>query len=277
MSLTTSRHSFVLSPRIFQALLRSAICLMLFLPFSARANIFLDRNILVFPAHQRPIQNLKVTNGDSNNRTLAVHTEVKEVINPGSEESQTIPSKALVVAPNAFELTPKQQRNVRILLREPNTSNRERVFRINFLPRRPERSVVDNATGTEPTDAPAFKLNVLIGMGTLIFVLPREIDYRFEHQREADGKSIHFINHGNVSVHLQPRTICSYDNEDHCFRFEGMRVHPGLSRTYTVPEGFEKAPLTFSVQSAGRHFALDVGAPAAPEAHRSTTQVNQTL
>lgn len=245
--------------RFFSRLL---LCVLITLLYASttQANIFIDRNILVFPAHQRPIQNLKVTNGDSNNTTLVVQTEVYEVFHSGTEKAETLPSKAMAVAPSSFELVPKQERNVRILLREPNTAVAERVFRINFLPRRPDRSVARQEAGQNTTDGPKLKLNMFVGMGTLIFVLPREIDYRFEHKRDEDGKVVHFTNHGNVSVHLQPRTICHSSDEkvDTCFRFSGQRIYPGTSFSYQVPSGFESSSLAFSIHSAGRYFGLEV-------------------
>lgn len=214
---------------------------------AANANITLSQAIIVFQPDERPIQTIEVINIDDE-RTFAIKTNVVEVINPGSKEQNSIKSKSLVVAPNAFEVAAQNTRNVRLMLRERNSSDIEKVYRVTFTPEAPSRSYKEaNPKGVTT------KIDIIVGMGALILVPPKEVMYKLEASRA--GKKLSFINNSNVSTEIQPRTICK--SEDDCFRFNGARLYPGKNWEYELPEGFENIGLTLSVRAAGKYSAVE--------------------
>lgn len=214
---------------------------------AANANITLSQAIIVFQPNERPIQTIEVINIDDE-RTFAVKTNVVEVINPGAKEQNSIKSRSLVVAPNAFEVAAQNKRNVRLMLRERNNSNIEKVYRVTFTPETPSRTIVEETPKGVTT-----KIDIIVGMGALILVPPKEVTYKLEASRE--GKKLFFTNNSNVSTEIQPRTICK--TEDDCFRFNGARLYPGKNWEYELPEGFEKIGLTLSVRAAGKYSAVE--------------------
>ncbi len=214
---------------------------------TASANITLSQAIIVFQPDERPIQTIEVINIDDE-RTFAIKTNVVEVINPGSKEQNSIKSKSLVVAPNAFEVAAQNTRNVRLMLRNRNSSDIEKVYRVTFTPEAPSRSYKE-----ENPKGITTKIDIIVGMGALILVPPKEVMYKLEASRA--GKKLSFINNSNVSTEIQPRTICK--SEDDCFRFNGARLYPGKNWEYELPEGFEKVGLTLSVRAAGKYSAVE--------------------
>ncbi len=214
---------------------------------TAFANITLSQAIIFFQPDERPIQTIGVINIDDE-RTFAVKTDVVEVLNPGSKEQNSIKSRSLVVAPNAFEVAAQNTRNVRLMLRERNSSDMEKVYRVTFTPEAPTRTITQKKTKEITT-----KIDIIVGMGALILVPPKEVVYKLEASRE--GKKLFFINNSNVSTEIQPRTICK--TEDTCFRFNGARLYPGKNWQFELPEGFEKIGLTLSVRAAGKYSAVE--------------------
>ncbi len=216
-------------------------------PLISSANITLSQAIIIFTPDERPIQTIEVINIDDE-RTFAVKTNVIEVLNSGTKERSNIKSRALVVAPNAFEVAAQNKRNVRLLLRERNNSDIEKVYRVTFTPETPTRTVIQKTE--EKVSA---KIDIIVGMGALILVPPREIKYKLEASRA--GKKLQFTNNSNVSTELQPRTICKTEND--CFRFNGKRLYPGTDWEYELPQGYEKIGLTLSVRAAGKYSAVE--------------------
>lgn len=214
---------------------------------TANANITLSQAIIFFQPDERPIQTIGVINIDDE-RTFAVKTDVVEVLNPGSEEQNSIKSRSLVVAPNAFEVAAQNTRNVRLMLRERNSTEMEKVYRVTFTPEAPTRTITPKDPKTITT-----KIDIIVGMGALILVPPKEVIYKLEAARE--GKKLFFTNKSNVSTEIQPRTICK--TEDDCFRFNGARLYPGKNWQYELPEGFEKIGLSLSVRAAGKYSAVE--------------------
>ena len=213
----------------------------------ATANITLSQAIIVFQPGERPIQTIEVINIDDE-RTFAVKTNVVEVTNPGGQDQVSEKSRSLVVAPNAFEVAAQNSRNVRLMLRKRNESDIEKVYRVTFTPEAPTRTVEE-----EKPDGIRTKIDIIVGMGALILVPPKEIKYKLEASRE--GAKLAFINNSNISTEIQPRTICK--TEDECFRFNGTRIYPGRSWEYELPDGFEKVGLALSVRAAGKYSAVE--------------------
>ncbi len=228
-------------------LLISSVMIGLLNPQIVCANITLSQTIILFPADKRPIQTIEVINFDDE-RTFAVKTDVTEVLNPGTEQRSVINSKSLVVAPNAFEIAAQKKRNVRLLLRERNNSDIEKVYMITFTPESPSRAIVQ-----KKNDKVEAKVDIIVGMGALILVPPKEIKYKLEAARE--GKKLLFNNNSNISIELQPRNICI--TEDKCFRFNGKRLYPNVSWEYELPPEYEKIGLTLSVRAAGKYSAVE--------------------
>lgn len=224
---------------------------LLLIPVIANANITLDRVIVFFNPDQRPVQSIGVINIDAE-RTFAVKTAVNEFINLGEEDLKTIPSDAIAIAPNAFEVASKQKRNVRLLLRQPNTSGIEKVYQVTFAPETPSRT-----KEITTKNKVAAKIDIIVGMGALVFVPPQKIIIDIEKERVDNTLIIN--NKSNVSIQLQARTFCK--KEDDCFRFDGKRIHPGKTFQYDLPPGYESMPLTFSVRAAGQFSALEIPAP----------------
>ncbi len=214
---------------------------------TASANITLSQSIILFQPNERPIQTIGVINIDDE-RTFAVKTHVVEVLNSGSKEQHSVNSRSLVVAPNAFEVAAQNTRNVRLMLRERNSSDIEKVYRITFTPEAPTRTITQEVSTSITT-----QIDVIIGMGALILVPPKEVKYQLEAARE--GKKLLFTNKSNVSTEIQPRTLCK--TEDDCFRFNGARLYPGKNWQYELPEGFEDIGLTLSVRAAGKYSAVE--------------------
>lgn len=216
-------------------------------PAIACANITLDRVIVYFQPDKRPIQTVNVMNIDTE-RTFAVKTEVVEVINPGKPDVKRVDSKDIAVAPNAFEIKSQDKRKVRLLLRHQNKSDTEKTYLVTFKPVAPSRP-----KSQEKADKVSTKIDILVGMGALVLVPPKQINYDLRVSRSGD--SLQFTNAGNVSVQIMPRKICKAEGE--CVRFGGSRIRVGENFEYKLPKGFEKIGLTLSVQAAGKYSAVE--------------------
>ncbi|MFL0810489.1 MAG: fimbria/pilus periplasmic chaperone [Agarilytica sp.] len=220
----------------------------LFYSSSLLANITLDRVIIFFQPDKRPIQTVDVINIDDK-RTFAVKTKVVEVLNPGTPEQTSQASKSLIVAPNAFEIAAQKNRSARLLLKDRNQSDIEKVYRVTFTPEAPSRPVKQESEAK----AVKTKIDIIVGMGALILVPPKEVRYQLEASR--DGKNLSFENKGNISTEIQPRKICKTEKE--CFQFNGARLYPGNKFEYELPEGFEKVGLTLSVRAAEKYSSVE--------------------
>ncbi len=201
----------------------------LVLPIFANANITLNRAIIYFQPNARPVQTIGVINIDET-RTFAVKTRVIEVLNSGHDNRKDIATKTLVVAPNAFEVAAKKTRNIRLMLREKNTSDMEKVYRVTFIPEAPSRTVeTKSATGVET------RVDIIVGMGAF--------------QRE-DGLAMH------AALHDVAETLGAVKEN-----WNGFNVlHNAASRMAALEIGFT-SPDPFNVFDMGLVYLLGVDNP----------------
>lgn len=168
---------------------------LLSVPTAARADMVLDRSILVFDPDQGR-QDVEITNNGT--ETLYLDTQILAVSAPGTDDERreriADPAEAgLLVTPARMVLAPGARRLVRIvLLEEPGPA--ERIYRINVMPVVP------------PLEADVTAVKVVVAYQLLVIIRPE--DARPELVWERAGRRIEFENRGNSNVLLYNGRQC---------------------------------------------------------------------
>ena len=210
--------------------MRVIFCLfyLLLIPTIGQAQIFANKTIYYWGQQLPPVQNVAVRNGSD--KTLLVTVNVVEVENPGGEDQKHVPSEDIIVTPKRFSVTGNGERTVR-LLRRGEHGQRERVFRISFVPEAREED--DIATTSVQTGNPnvVATLKVLTGIGLLVFTQPAAGEADLEIERREGN--ILLKNNGNVNIALLKVQKCVSEGNQ-CEDVVPRRVYPG--RSFEVKE-----------------------------------------
>jgi P pilus assembly chaperone PapD len=193
------------------------------LPTQAKCQITVDNVIVHLGVSERPVHNVIV--GNSSNAAAYVKVDVEAVKEPGNSE-ETIPTSDLIASPKTFSIEPNGQRTVRLLLKTPPT-NRERVFRVSFIPQ-------DRGFGEEVRQSQGgvtTVIKVLTGMGILVFADPASPKEELRWERAGD--KITLSNSGNVNMYLGDGESCTPSKV--CSKLPSKRIYEAHRLEITSP------------------------------------------
>ncbi|KJK09829.1 molecular chaperone [Pseudomonas alkylphenolica] len=173
-------------------------------------------------------------NGDT---TAFVKVSVAELVYDDQGVAREVATDGLplaqrgVVASPARLIVPAQgTQAVRVLYR--GTRDRERYFRLRFIPVLPESS---DGFAVDAQDAERYReqlkagVNLLAGYGSLLFVRPGQV--RFQTPVRRQGGQLTVVNEGNTTVVLDHFRQCSTPNQA-CEPATKHHLLPGRSRQF---------------------------------------------
>jgi len=189
------------------------------------AQISVNDVIVHFKAAERPLQNIIVKN--SAKEVFYVTATVEELSEPSEDKSPLLVTEDLIVSPKKFSIDANSERVVRLLSRKTH-DNKERVYRVSFVPQEKEfGEPLEGASGDRKT-----MIRVITGMGVLVFIDPINPKPELKWVRTPD--SVIFTNSGNQHTRLSEGKAC--DSEDvGCTDLPSRRVYGGKDYTVSVP------------------------------------------
>lgn len=186
-------------------------------PLTTFAQVTVNNVIVVFPAGQRPIQN--VTVGNSSDDPVYVLASVERVLDPEAGGNKSEPSEDILASPKSFSIEKNGQRAVRFLVRKQPT-DKEVLYRVIFTPQ--DRGFGEESKHT--IGGRTTSIRILTGMGVLAFVEPPNPVGDLAWERYPDR--IVFKNNGNVHVELGEGKACLGET---CSPVDRKRVYPGAT------------------------------------------------
>jgi len=183
----------------------------------ASAQISVNDVIINFKAGERPVENLIVKN--SSPEVFYVTASCDEIVEPSQDQSAIKPTDDVIVSPKRFSIDGENERVVR-LLRKKAPDDRERVYRVTFVPQ--EKNFAEEQQHVEA--GRKTKLRVLTGMGLLVFVDPKNAKADLKWERRND--EILFKNDGNLHVRLLEGKACDSEGVG-CEELPSRRVYGG--------------------------------------------------
>jgi P pilus assembly chaperone PapD len=208
--------------------------LILIASFGARADMFVDRSIVIFESGGQPREDVKVTNNGED--VMYVEVEVLAVRNPGAENEERVkisdPNELkLLATPSKLILPAGGQKLIRIVNLQARNDT-ERVYRINVTPIVP------------PLEEETSQLRIVVAYQILTIVQPD--DPSTELVTKRSGTAISFENTGNSNILLSEGKQCHPDNQDQCQELGSQRLYAGNT---WVQELTWDAPVTYSVRT----------------------------
>ncbi len=212
--------------------------------------ISLNKVIVDFRPGDKPIDNINVTNQSDKPLKISVNTiEVTRSDLPDQLES---PTDKLIAAPKAFEIAPGETRPVRLVLRG-FPEDMESIYRVRFVPSEPTMQKTQEIGGK------AIQVNVIVSMGALIMVSPKNVRPDLKFTREGD--KIKLFNAGNITAQLQREDFCLDEERKNCVPLEGARIFPGVEKEIIVPEPLKTLAYTQTLLIDGKYSTLTYPAP----------------
>jgi len=207
-------------------LIVSIFALSCFFTGQAQAQISVNDVIVHFKSQERPVQNIVVKN--SATEVFYVTATCEELTEPSEDKSPLVVTEDLLVSPKKFSIDGNSERVIRLLHRK-TSSDKERVYRVSFVPQEREFGAsLDSSAASRKT-----MLRVITGMGVLVFSDPKNAKTDLKWVRTADG--VIFTNTGNQHVRLSEGKIC--DSEDvGCTEAPSRRVYGGKEYVVPVPK-----------------------------------------
>lgn len=203
------------------------------LPCSAIANMFVDRSIIEFVASDGRQQDLRVSN--RGNDQMYVQIEVLDVQNPGADNEQRVTltdlsEMSLLATPKQFVLPAQGERAIRLVSLQ-EASDVERIYRVNVTPVLPP--LADNEASV---------VRVVVAYQLLVIVQPvNPIEDLFVERR---GDVMYFENRGNSYVLLAEGEQCS---SSECEDVPTRRLYAGNS--WELPLSDAQASVNFRMST----------------------------
>lgn len=159
------------------------------------------------------------------------HGKVLEVSHEGSGAAE----RPLIASPARLIVPANGMQAVRLLYR--GDRDRERYFRLRFIPVLPER---DDGFAVSPEEAERYGtelnagVNILTGYGSLMFVRPQQVRY----QTDIDERDSAFTvrNQGNSTVVLDHFNDCERGGRQ-CSTATKHHIRPGVEREFSRVPG----------------------------------------
>ncbi|WP_457340575.1 molecular chaperone [Pseudomonas sp. TE6283] len=152
-------------------------------------------------------------------------------------DQQTLPveERGLVASPARLIIPARGMQAIRLLYR--GERDRERYFRLRFIPVLPEHNdgfALSEAQAQGYKESLQAGVNVLAGYGTLLFVTPSRVSYQTP--VEQKGGSMVISNAGNATVVLDHFRQCDRKG-DKCDTAIKHHLLPGRTREFSVADG----------------------------------------
>ena len=208
------------------------------IPFSTQAQIIASDMEVRFPAQERAVKKISISN-QSTDSTFVVNAEVVELTNPGEATPVYLPSKKVLAIPQRFTLTSEGSRNVR-LISNTSASSKERIFKVRFIPEAPKEDISGNKHGVTP------KLRIITAVGVLTSIAPQTPQENLTWER--DGTGIKFTNNGNFNVVIARKEKCV---KGICYQIPGKRLYSDASWHLKLPEALRFSPIKIEVFVSG--------------------------
>ena len=215
-----------------QCLRGSLLFLLLLTSAGARAEMQLDRSILVFDADSPPRQDVEVRN--TGGEILYLDTEILVVEAPGTDAETRRPvldpdAAGVLITPARAVLPPGGRQLLRIVLLD-DPPEVDRIYRINVRPVVP------------PLEADQTAVKVVVAYQLLVIQRPLDPSPGLTWTRE--GHTITFRNDGNTNVLLFNGRQCDGASESSCRELpDARRIYAGTSWRLDLP--FD-APVEFT-------------------------------
>lgn len=211
-----------------------SLLMLLSLSSWTKADMFVDRSIVVFEPGAAPRQDLKVSNTDPED--VYVQIEVLKVENPGSDnETRTVikdpKALKLLATPNKLVIPPNGQKLVRIVNLEQNNQE-ERIYRINVTP------IV------APLEEEESQLRIVVAYQVLAIIQPDNPKSDLTINRE--GSKLTLSNTGNTNILLSDGKQCNPLEKNICEDLTSHRLYAGNMWELELP--FD-GPLSYSLRS----------------------------
>ncbi len=224
-------------------------CLML---EHATAQVNVSGIIQTFTSKDRPVRNVTVTN--SSDTPIYVKVDVEQATDLLAESTTYAPSTDLLVSPKNLSIGPRGQRAIRLLLKQP-VADQERVFRVLLIPQTTEFESGEKKVVSK--GGRNLQLQVLTGVGMLIFVEPRTVVTELSIIK--DSKGVVISNKGNVQALISPGAACPVNvaltdeeqflaskiktqaalvKEKGCVATPTTRLYAGANATISIPSGY---------------------------------------
>ncbi len=218
------------------------------LPSLVYAELVVDKSVIFFDSPLTNKQDIEVSNSDEEQK-LYVSVETYEVSSPGTDEEEllSLVGKAVpsfVSTPSKLIINPQASSRVR-LLNIDRSGDRERVYRINFLPISRPLELAEEASEDNIRTA----IEVLIAYQVLAIVLPENPVSKPVIIRE--GRKARFANEGNTNYILAKGSQCNPAEPTVCEELPTRRVYAGNDWQIELP--FD-GPFTYTVRSHGGNY-----------------------
>lgn len=230
-------------------LLLAVLAALLAVPTAQAGGLSIDKVVVEFKPGDKPIDNITITN--QHDKKLRVTVQSVEVTDSDLPTQQEAATDKLVAAPKSFELEPGESRPVRLVLRG-FPEDKEALYRVRFSPDQPTQQETQESGGT------SVQVNVIVSMGALILVAPKNVKPDLQFKRAGD--TITFTNAGNVTAVIQREEFCTEDKSV-CAPLEGRRIYPGVSWDMKVPEALAKIAFSQTILINGAYSKLSYPAP----------------
>ncbi len=215
-------------------IIRLAICLGFLLPALIRADMYVDRSIVLFEPGGQQRQDIKVSN--SGDEVMYIQIEVFRVDEPGTTAEQRVkvdnPDELrLLATPTKLVIPAGGQKLVRIMNLEPDNLA-EGVYRINVTP------IV------APLAEEASQLRIIVAYQVLAIVQPQNPKSTLKVSR--NGAVLNFENQGNTNILLSDGSQCDPADQNVCSELTSRRLYAGNHWQLDLPYD---APVAYSVRS----------------------------
>ena len=193
----------------------------------ASAQVAVEGIQRAFLPGERPIQNVPVKN-TSTDQIFRIESRVRLADKQPDGTEILSETQDIRIAPSTFILRPGEERIVRLMLTKPADKDKERAYRISFMPATPPKDEQSER------NAISAGVTVLTTMGLYVTVVPQNMQPNLTYTRDASG--ITFRNEGNVSVELKRISNFCFDEEKtDCMMLPGQWITPGFSWRLDIP------------------------------------------
>ncbi len=215
--------------------LPTVLFLLLAFASTTRAEMYVDRSIVIFEPNGQPREDVAVSN--TSDEVMYVEVEVLRVDNPGTPQESRVKvdnprELKLLATPSKLIIPAGSQKLVRIVNLQADNQT-ERVYRINITP------IV------APLAEETSQLRIVVAYQVLTIVQPNAPKPNLVVTRE--GSTITFVNSGNTNVLLSEGVQCeSAAADDGCQELPSRRLYAGNSWQHSLPYD---APVRYSVRT----------------------------
>ncbi len=195
-----------------------------------------------YMSHEKNIAIKKIYN--FGNDTAFVKVSIHEIVydeqgRPIEKELAGDGKRELVASPSHMIIPTDGMQVIRFIYL--GGRDKERYFRIRFIPVLPEEVTIDS--DEVKSNQIQTGLNILTGFGTILFIPPGSVNYSTKILKE--NGAVYIENNGNTTVVIDNLERCDKKNE-HCTQAEKLHVLPGVKREISY-DGYSYPLISFDL------------------------------